>query len=370
MRERNSALDLLKFIFAWVIVLFHANKYLPGQWGYFINGRLAAEFFFLVSGCLMAATSERCRAYGPGQGGVWRTTAEYIGHRIARLSPDVFIAWFVACGVFTWTSTAPAAKIRHEIMTGIHDLLFLRCAGYMNAYAPNLATWYLSAMLLAMALLFPLLYAKRDCFLHWFAPLAAILLYGYMNIIWPTGLSSTDEWSGFALKGLMRGLAGISLGACCYTVGSALGRLRLKPPARLLTTAVELGCYIYFIRHVYAVEHTAFDHVLVFLLAVGITITYSGVSYSALLGSWETSRRGCAFLAAFSLDLYLSHIYWAKRLELILPELSGRRLLLVFLAVSLVNALLLMGVSAWLRKQWPRMRGALRRFALESGERS
>ena len=104
MRERNAALDLLKFIFAWVIVLFHANKYLPDQWGYFINGRLATEFFFLVSGCLMAATSERYRRCEPGQGGVWKATAgSLLTFPVKRMR---IRRWSV------WASPVPSSSIR------------------------------------------------------------------------------------------------------------------------------------------------------------------------------------------------------------------------------------------------------------------
>ena len=64
MKQKNAAIDLLKFLFAMMILLFHGGKNLPGQVSLFPNGRIGVEFFFLVSGYLMAASAARLIKFG------------------------------------------------------------------------------------------------------------------------------------------------------------------------------------------------------------------------------------------------------------------------------------------------------------------
>ena len=49
MKKRNATIDLMKFVFALIIVLFHASANLNLGFRFFVNGRLAVEFFFSVN---------------------------------------------------------------------------------------------------------------------------------------------------------------------------------------------------------------------------------------------------------------------------------------------------------------------------------
>lgn len=366
MKQKNPAIDLLKFLFALMILLFHGGTNLPGQTGVFPNGRIGVEFFFLVSGYLMVASSERYRAEAGEPGSVWRSTASFIGHKIARLSPDIFLAWLIAFAVKAVAESYTLAKLVRKLLGGAFELLFVYQAGFKSQPSFNGVTWYVSAMLLAMALLFPLLLAKRDCFLHWFAPLSAIFLYGYMSQIWTNGLQGTTEWGGFATKGMLRALAGLCLGAASYPVAGALRRLRLKGPARLLAGLTAGGCFLFTALHIWLANHSSFDYILVLLLAVGVTITFACPPGGGLLP--KRLSGACARLGEFSFDLYLSHGYWSNYLGHYLPGLTGWPMLLAYLIVSFANALLLMLLSKELRRRWPDIRDWLRRVCTETAK--
>ena len=43
MKKRNGNVELLRFLFAWIIVLFHGGLHFKG-------GYLAVEFFFTITG--------------------------------------------------------------------------------------------------------------------------------------------------------------------------------------------------------------------------------------------------------------------------------------------------------------------------------
>lgn len=357
MNKNNPTIDLLRFLFAMMIMLFHGCKNLPGQGNYFINGRIGVEFFFIVSGYLMVSSASRYA------GGGWRSTVSFIGNKIRRLSPDVFIAWFVAFAVVQTAAgvRAPGMLVK-KMFSGFFEMFFIRTAGFTGQVSPNRATWYLSAMLLGMAILFPLLLKKREMFTLWFAPLAAIFLYAYINITWDNGLAGTTGWSGIATKGMLRALAGLCLGASCYTVADKLGRLQLKWPGKLLASLAGTACFLFVGVYAYQYKNSAYDFVLVMLLGIGVTIAFSGVGWVfELLSRSFCLSKICTVLSKFSVALFLSHGYWSNTLEVFFPTLSGTRMLLVYIAISFGNALLLMLVSKLIRNLWPKLKGWMKR---------
>ena len=59
-KNRNCAIDTLKFIFAVILVLFHSSLLLTDNMEgsvTFANGAIAVEFYFIVSGFLMAQSN-------------------------------------------------------------------------------------------------------------------------------------------------------------------------------------------------------------------------------------------------------------------------------------------------------------------------
>jgi len=353
-------MDLLKFIFAVIIVFFHGCKNLPGMPPYFINGRLAVEFFFIVSGCLMAASAKRYTA--DEETSVWRQTGSFIGHKIARLSPDVFIAWFIA--FYVMVIIPGKDGLVHRFLSGVFEFFFLRLAGFTGQTQVNGAVWYISAMLLAMAVLFPLLVRKRDLFMNWLAPLAAIFLYGYIAVRFE-GFPGSTDWGGFATKGMIRALAGLCLGAVCYSIAQKLASWKLRLFGKLCVSIAAFLSFAYVIYILFGRKHSMFDFVLVVMLALGITLVFSGSGIDILGHMPSAVNRFVSFLGDFSMDLFLSHSYWSRQLDRVLPQYSGKSLLLAYLIVVLINALLLMIVSKLLRKAWPGIKKGLKNIFLQ-----
>jgi len=71
--ERNQTLDILKFIFALLIVYYHAIYVInPDSLGiYPKGGYIGVEFFFVSSGFLMARSFFYTRTTAPGGGDSW-----------------------------------------------------------------------------------------------------------------------------------------------------------------------------------------------------------------------------------------------------------------------------------------------------------
>lgn len=58
--KRNSVADILRFIFAIVIAVFHFQQKYELD-GYFINGFIGVEYFFLISGWFMVKKCRKAR---------------------------------------------------------------------------------------------------------------------------------------------------------------------------------------------------------------------------------------------------------------------------------------------------------------------
>ena len=54
MKKRSGNLDLMKFLFSLMIIMFHGKNLATTESYIFPGGSIAVEFFFVVSGVLMA----------------------------------------------------------------------------------------------------------------------------------------------------------------------------------------------------------------------------------------------------------------------------------------------------------------------------
>ena len=52
--KKNGELELLRFLFAIMILFYHTRKICPIDSGIFKHGYFGVEFFFILSGALMA----------------------------------------------------------------------------------------------------------------------------------------------------------------------------------------------------------------------------------------------------------------------------------------------------------------------------
>ena len=60
MKQRNTCIDFLKFIFALIIVCYHTTGfYNMGSHSLCVSGYIGVEFFFIVSGYLLANKADR-----------------------------------------------------------------------------------------------------------------------------------------------------------------------------------------------------------------------------------------------------------------------------------------------------------------------
>lgn len=87
--KRNGTIDFWKFIFCFWIVLFHIGYY-KGYISIATGGSACVEFFFLVSGYLMANSMERERSTDIELG---KRMISFLIRKVRRFYPYFLFTW-------------------------------------------------------------------------------------------------------------------------------------------------------------------------------------------------------------------------------------------------------------------------------------
>ena len=400
-KQHNVTIDFLRFLFSVIVVLHHSRYVLGDDNCYFLGGSLAVEFFFFVSGYLLLVGADKAgrkngagyllpdgvdmagrteaagsETKGVGAGttgiggeangigaettgicgemtGIGSETLHFILHKIRSFLPEFLIAWwsgFVLIGVVRQYGVLDYLK---AFGNDFWELTLVKMSGLFT-HGIDGAMWYLSAMLLGMAILYPLLRTKRDLMTHLVCPLLALFLYGYLCQA-EGHPRDPIVWLGLCYKGLVRAIAGLCTGV---VICVAVRRLKRFSPSGLTKTGnalaigAQLLCLLLTIRYMAEQEPSEYDYFYMFLLMLLVLLSFAGFGLESVLGNSQRFHLLSAFLGKYSLSLYLGHLYFAQHVNELLPEelYSGKIRMTVYLAAAFANGLLVMGLSALYRR--------------------
>ena len=364
-KTHNGAIDFLKFMFALMIVAFHFFTYrmntsvaatalfplkvpLPG-------GYISVEFFFLVSGFLMAQHTEGARQT-PLPGGTGAESLRFVLRKFTAILPYYLfsiVSALVLCQVFiNYTLITPTILG----LDSLWEILLLQMTGLGVPQIINGPVWYLSAMLLAMLMVYPVLRRFPDMFFNVIAPLAALFLLGHLNRVYGTldVIAASEEWF---YPGIQRAVAEICLGCIAFGVCKKLPCF--GKAGRWLLGALEILCYGLTVVLANITFMSQADFVMLLLLAAGVTITFSGQSISSGL----FRGRVFAYLGRLSMALFLCHFSLNRIFLMDVLKIPIKPLFAVYLACSLALAVVCLLVGDGLRraskKLAPRMKAWL-----------
>lgn len=285
--------------------------------------------------------------------GIGSETLHFILHKIRSFLPEFLIAWwigFVLIGVVRQYGVLDYLK---AFGNDFWELTLVKMSGLFT-HGIDGAMWYLSAMLLGMAFLYPLLRTKRDLMTHLVCPLLALFLYGYLCQA-EGHPRDPIVWLGLCYKGLVRAVAGLCTGV---VICMAVRRLKRFFPSGLTKTGnalaigAQLLCLLLTIRYMAEQEPSEYDYFYMFLLMLLVLLSFAGFGLESVLGNSQRLHLLSAFLGKYSLSLYLGHLYFAQHVNELLPEelYSGKIRMTVYLAAAFANGLLVMGLSALYRR--------------------
>ena len=327
-------------------------------------GYTGTEFFFLVSGYLMAHSALRYDATRLGQ-----STWQFVLRKVKVFYPYLLVAFvftFVVRQYIFSTEGSIRLSWATDLLLSSNELLLLQTSGVGFDTLFNGPSWYLSAMILAMALLFPLLLKAREWFVNIGSGLIAILTYAFIGGTY-AHLNVTRQWLYVMESGLLRAIAGVALGVFAYGLVARIKEkgVVLRPAGKVLVYGIELVlvavmlCIMQFRNALKGT--TRFDFVVVLLELFLCVILFSQLTG---IGA-RLPHRLCAVLGRISLPLYLNqrgliYLYNCFGFEFAYPTA-----LLILVGATLLSIPLTEGILWVCRRLWCAVKPRVRRWFLQ-----
>lgn len=321
--KRNGEIEFFRFFFAIFVLLSHMDI-LP-------YGGIAVDFFFALTGYLTMASLNKAKTFGiPCQ-----STFSFVFRKIKSFYPELLISIFLAIVVHLITGEHDEKYYLRPAETIINNVLLIKMAGLCQSPSDlNGPTWFLSSMILAILVVYPLLrkFGVNACLF-----VLAISICGFL-CTYHGSLTSVYDWIGFTYEGNIRAVGDILLGAFAFPVVQAIRRVEILILGRMLVCVAR---YVMIGVMLYVAMDTKTDFQWLSLLAAWgiIVIAFSRTG----VDSFIFNNRWCLFLGKLSLPLYLSHRSLTRCV--INP--------FACIAYSIIAALMVMLLASLLRRATP-----------------
>lgn len=287
--KRNGEIDFLRFLFSVIIALFHFGDTLRFAVAPF--GSIGVEFFFILTGYFMAKHVEAVhRKAGDQSISISDETWRYIIRKIGQFYRYYFVAIILQMILRYIIVGRGIVSIMSNFLKSIPTLTITFVALNSNDvgfYVGN--TWYLSAMIIAIFFLYPILLKNYDLSVKLIFPAVSILIIGYIHGNYAM-LSVWNQWTGVMYVGILRSVSEIALGCCICPLAEFLskriGDLSGKEKIHKKAGLTIIKCVGYAVPLCYAINcipelglNAEFGlHAMCFCF-IGITLSLSGVGW-------------------------------------------------------------------------------------------
>lgn len=305
--QKDNRIELYRFLTAFIIVIFHAHNINNGYGHPIPLGHVFVEFFFFLTGYYTYASMIKKINDNRYNIDISNYPFHYTWRKFKKFIPYSIMTSVLYVGMsIIGDHFIKGLSIRDSILdfSGLpFDILFLQITGIYKNSNFN-AWWYLSAILFTMPIVIILFYRKYVrggvyTYIVYFSPL---LIYGAFseNI---NGLDWNSEVFGIFKTGIFRGIAGICMGCLIYDLKNRLCSIKSNIFSKMIFTIIEFGAYSmsFFMAWKWSeVENSTF--LIIILLVIGLTVTFSNKSYTTVL-----NKQILGYLGMLSLPLYMCH---------------------------------------------------------------
>lgn len=331
MRNRNYMVDFMKLIYSLIIVGLHSVYLMDdGIRRVFPHGYLSVEFFYIISGYLMAICAYRKEI----------RVDTYMLKKYKRLLPYIIFAWIVGAAIiFLAHPEWQHGILIQNYINSMWQVLMLDLAGF-NGYQVIGAFWYLSAMFLTMPILYYFV-NKNSFFVRGGDILLAAFIYGWFMNKYGLIINASGEL--YQITALLRAVAGISVGCFCYKVAHKLTELEFTNLGIFVLTCIEcLGYIVSFIIicRPWTGKGDTSTFFIIIAWIVSISITFSQKSLSGKISKLNMGKY-MDYLSMFSTALYLCHGRIQSLVVTIFPSLvTFEQRLITYYGISVLMGII------------------------------
>lgn len=336
--KRNNEMELFRFLFIIAIAVMHFSNSYFKSCPYYSGAYIGTEFFFLLSGFMIAK-----KAFCQGDA---LSPYQFTFQRMKKLYPDYLFAFFLLF-ILSLVSGAIACKDAFKTLFGyIFELLFLHASGLKCSGLLNYPTWYLSSLLIGGCMIYGLICFHQKLYLTIIAPVSVIATYSFFS----ANVGHMDVWGSAQIlhlsDGLTRGFAAMSLGCLSYCLSSHISQFKNHVEKnfglKLLLTLSELFCLCFVLFDSAFVADSQMDFYLILLLFIGITLSFSNITFT---GQIFSQIPFLGFLGKLSYQMYVYQLFIICLFCLYLPNLGYRTGILCFLLCLIAFSLLVYQVK-------------------------
>lgn len=270
--QENYFIDFLRLVFSLCILFYHSWIFAgPFGNGFFNHGRLAVDFFFIVTGYLMISSAQKQRR----SKAILKDSFIFIKKKVARLAPALIVTFFIGAVLVFEKKIITDPNI---ILSGnlLPELFQLGIFGYDLPI--NSAWWYISAMLFVLALLYPLALKFKDDYCRYIAPLVIVIALGFV-LNFKIDINDPMIMGFFLRNGFWKALIFIPLGNIAFYISKLLKKKKLKNATIIAASIIEPIMYVILIANLYYLFMSPFLYAI--LLTANIALTFSGITYSS-----------------------------------------------------------------------------------------
>lgn len=345
MKKRNGMISLWKFMFSLLILVHHFFWVKDGnaEHSLFICGAIGVDFFFLVSGYLLAkkVASENLRGDTTP---LYKSTWKFLIGKVKVFYPYLLISFAVCLAI--QLSAGRWGKMGY--LDSVSDLFLIQAITPKSQRMVG-GTWYLSAMMFAMMIVYPTLKKLGKNFSCIIAP-CLVAIAGGTLIYTQSSLRAWSAWTGIMCMGLAKAILEVSLGCFVYECSKYLSKIRFTRFARILLGALQTGlfAFVFLVNAIYT-QVRPLDWMFIIMLAIGVAIAFSDQI------PWQewSNNKVFAYLERLSTPIYLgnfigigivNNVAWFQRF----PWLER---CIIMAGIVIVFAIIELWVVEYLRKR-------------------
>lgn len=337
--KRNPVIEFARFLFAIMIMFWHTRGYHGGGSPSFCGkaGYIAVEYFFLVSGYLVAAKAQSQRS-APF------TAMDVIGFLKGKLKgvlPVYIIALTCAIVKTAVLDHLSLIKILYKVLLSIWDSMFLRMSGVAILQFIG-GGWFVSAMLIGGVIVYTLQRRFQEWYSLVIGPLLSMFLFGYLYHEYNCTLNVTTNGFKLFYPGLIRAVAEMSLGCVLFEISRRLKMIRFTRFSSACFSLIGFCCIVIVFAGA-TIELYRFDYIMVLLLALSVMIMFSEQTLY-FRKPREALDQVFSFLGRLSLPMYLNHM-WIKDVVVALskgmPRTKGMAIYIISVIIFSIFCLFL-----------------------------
>lgn len=320
-------ISLPKALFGWYC--------LSGTIFFFGKGYIGVEFFFLVTGFLMAKSVCKKENEFILPTDLGRETVLFVWKKVKAILPYHFAAYgliFIITAIYKKQSVGQVAE---RIFGSLPGLFLFDKTGFNFGYY-NRVEWYITCMIFALMILYPICRKYYSMYVCVIAPVGGMFLLGYLMQNYGTLVGGgVSNWNGFCFVSVLRALAEISLGATCYEISRLISGMTLSKGKKIMLTVLENICFLFVCIFAVSTLDSKYEIYAVIALGITISLTFTGVTY----GSDVFDNKLNYFLGESSLMLYLSQVLPLDMVKALFADCSGYTKTILMVLFTIVNAM-------------------------------